>query len=207
MTHENLRTFAVIGGTKGLKKGKSPMAGFRMTCAVTTAVLAGLAVFTTVGAGVPEEKTSGAKVRVGTFDSRAVAIAYVRSEAFDRHLKGLRAEYEKAKAAGDEKRVKELEAEGPAGQELVHKQGFGTWPVDNILAKIKGKIPKIAKQADVDVIVSKWNVVYQRPGVEFVDVTDLMVQPFDPDESTLQAIKELLKRAPVPLEELKKHKH
>ena len=183
------------------------MARFRMTCAVITAVLAGLAVYTTVGAEQPEEKTSGVKVRVGTFDSRAVAIAHVRSEAFDRHLKGLRAEYEKATAAGDEKRVKELEAQGPAGQELVHKQSFGTWPVDSILDKIKGKIPKIARLADVDVIVSKWDVVYQRPGVEFVDVTGLMVQPFHPDESTLKVIKGILKQAPVPLEELKNHKH
>jgi len=178
-----------------------------MTFAVITTVLAGLAVHTTVGAQQPEHKTSGAKLRVGTFDSRAVAIAHVRSEAFDRHLKAIRAEYEKAKAAGDEKRVKELEAQGPAGQELVHKQSFGTWPVDNILDKIKGKISKIAKQADVDVIVSKWDVVYQRPGVQFVDVTDLMVQPFDPNESTLKVIQEVLKRAPVPHEELKNHKH
>ena len=90
---------------------------------------------------------------------------------------------------------------------MVHKQGFGTWSVDNILDNIKGKIPKIAKQADVDVIVSKWDIVYQRSGVEFVDVTDLMVQPFDPDESTLKTIQEVLKRAPVPLEELENHKH
>ena len=183
------------------------MARFGKTFAVITAVLAGLAVYTTVGAGQPEEKTSGAKLRVGTFDSRAVAIAHVRSEAFARHLKGIRAEYKKAKAEGDENRVKELEAQGPAGQELVHKQGFGTWPVDDILDKIKEKIPKIARQADVDVIVSKWDVVYQRAGVEFVDVTDLMVQPFDPNESTLKVIQEVLKRAPVPLEELKNHKH
>ena len=117
----------------------------------------------------------------------------------------LRTEYEKAKAAGDEKRVKELEAEGPAQQELMHKQGFSTWPVDNILEKINGKIPEIAKQANVAVIVSKWDIVYQRSGVEFVDVTDLMVKPFDPDEDTLTGVKEIQMQDPVPLEELKNH--
>ncbi len=85
------------------------MTRFRMTCAVTTAVLAGLAVYTTVGAEHPEEKTSGARVRVGTFDSRAVAGAYYGSNAFRDLLKGLTAEHEKAKAAGDKKRAKELE--------------------------------------------------------------------------------------------------
>ncbi len=171
-------------------------------------VLAGLAAYTTVGAvraEQPEQKASGLKVRVGTFDSRAVAIAYVGSEVFGQYMKGLRAEYEKAKAEGDEKRVKELEAEGPALQALLHKQGFSTWPVDNILEHIKGRIPEIAKQADVDAIVSKWDIVYQRPGVEFVDVTDLLVKPFDPNEKTLKTIKEIQQQDPVALEELKEH--
>jgi hypothetical protein len=189
-----------------------------MTCAVITAILCGLAVFTTVFAQQSQEKAFGSKVRVGTFDSRALAMAYYRSDAFRRHMEGLRAEYEKAKEAGDEKRVKELEVESssptwpdsgwppsPAQQELIHKQGFSTWPVDNILEKIKGKIPEISKQADVEVIVSKWDVVYQRSDIEFVDVTDLMVKPFNPDEATLKIIKGIQKQDPVPLEELKNH--
>ena len=40
----------------------------RMTCAVTIAVLAGLAVHMTAGAPQSQEKTSVPKVRVGTFD-------------------------------------------------------------------------------------------------------------------------------------------
>ncbi|HSM16106.1 MAG TPA: hypothetical protein VK845_03785 [Gemmatimonadales bacterium] len=163
------------------------------------------AMHTTVGAQQSQETTSGSKVRVGTFDSRALAMAYYRSEAFVRLMTDLRGEYEKAKAAEDEKRVKELEVEGPAQQELMHKQGFGTWPVDNILKKIKGKMPEIARQADVDVTVSKWNIVYQRSGVALVDVTDLMVRPFNPDEETLGIVKGIQKTDPVPLEELKDH--
>ena len=183
------------------------MTGVRMTSAVITVVLAGLAAHTTVEARRSQEKTSGSKVRVGTFDSRAVAMAYFATDAFKRQLSGLRAEHEKAKAAGDEKRVKELGAEGPALQELMHKQGFSTWPVDDILDKIKGKIPEIAKRANVDVIVSKWNIVYQRSGVEFIDVIDLMVRPFNPDEETLKTIKDIQKQDPVPLDELKNHQH
>jgi len=182
------------------------MKRFRMVF-VLIYVLAGLAVSTTVGAQKSQEKTSRSKVIVGTFDSRALAMAYYRSEEFMQSMQELRAEYEKAKAAGDEKRIKELEVKGPAQQELIHKQGFSTWPVDNILEKIKGKIPEIAKQAGVDVIVSKWDVVYQQSGVEFIDVTDLMVKPFNPDEETLKIIKDLQKKDPVPLEELKNHKH
>ena len=152
-----------------------------------------------------EGKTSKSILRVGTFDSRALAMAYYRTAEFVQYMQELRAEHEKAKAAGDEKRVKELEVKGSAQQELIHKQGFSTWPVDNILEKIKGKIPEIAKQADVNVIVCKWDIVYQQNGVEFIDVTDLMVNPFNPDEATLKIIKDIQKLDPVPLEELKNH--
>jgi hypothetical protein len=176
-----------------------------MTCVVIIVVLVGLAVYPTVQARQSQDKTSGSKVLLGTFDSRAVAMAYYRSEAFLSQAGEMRAEYEEAKAAGDEKRVKELEAEGPAQQELMHKQGFSTWPVDNILKIIEENIPEIAEQANVDVIVSKWSIAYQRTEVEFVDVTDLMVKPFSPDEETLKIINEIQKQDPVALEELKDH--
>jgi hypothetical protein len=167
-----------------------------MTCAVVTVVLAGPGAWTTVGAQQSQEETTGSKVRVGTFDSRALALAYYRSEAFKRLELG--AEYDQAKAAGDEKRLEEIKAE----TSLMHKQVFSTWPVDNILARIKDEIPEISRQADVEVIVSKWDLVYQRSGVEFVNVTDLMVKPFDPDEETLRIIKEMQEQDPIPLEEL-----
>ena len=68
------------------------MTRFRMTCAVTIAVLAGLAVHMTAGAPQSQEKTSVPKVRVGTFDSRALAMAYYSSEAFNRQMDKMRAE-------------------------------------------------------------------------------------------------------------------
>jgi hypothetical protein len=171
-------------------------------------VLAGLMGYAPGEAEEPEEEASGSTVVVGTFDSRALAMAYYKSEAHAQYVKDLKAQHEKAKAAGDEDRVKELSAEGEASQELAHKQGFSTWPVDDILEKIKGKIPEIAEQAGVDIIVSKWDIVHKRADVEFIDVTVLMVQPFNPDEETLKLIEEELpKHDPVPLEELKTHEH
>lgn len=188
MTRENRWRLAVVGGA-----------------VLLAACGAGPVACTTVGAQPSQEKTSGSKVRVGTFDSRAVAMAYFGSEPFNHQLNDLRAEHAKAKAAGDKKRDKELFAELRALGELMHKQGFSTGPVDNILETIKGEIPAIAKRADVDVIVSKWTIVYQRSGVQFIDVTDLMVRPFNPDEETLKSVKDVQKHAPVPLEQLKDH--
>ena len=67
------------------------MTRFRMAFAVITVVLAGLAMPTTAGAQESQKETSGAKVRVGTFDSRALAMAYYRSEGFVRQMQDMRA--------------------------------------------------------------------------------------------------------------------
>ena len=74
---------------------------------------------------------------MGTFDSRAVAVAYVRSDAFADSMRALQADLERAKTAGDEERVAELEAMGPAMQKRIHAQGFGTAPVDDVVARIE----------------------------------------------------------------------
>ena len=179
----------------------------RSNTVLALAALLVLAMYTTVESEQTQEKMSASNVRIGTFDSRALAIAYYRSEAFSRQINEMRAEHEEAKAAGDEGRVRELEVEGSAQQQLMHRQGFSTWQVDNILEKIEGEIPEIAAKANVDVIVSKWGLIYQRAGVEPIDVTSLMVKPFSPDEQTLRMIEEIQKQDPIPLEELKNHQN
>ena len=60
------------------------MIGFRMTSAVITVLLAGLAAHTAVEARQSQKTTAGSKVRVGTFDSRAVAMAYFARTTFAR---------------------------------------------------------------------------------------------------------------------------
>ena len=129
-------------------------------------------IYTSLRAQDPNTKIEKAKLRVGTFDSRAIAIAYTRTEDFNQALNKLMEEHKKAKADGDEKKAKELEAKGQAQQQLFHMQGFSTASVSEYLELVKDKIPAIAKEAGVDVIVSKWDIVYQSPDAEFVDVTD-----------------------------------
>ena len=157
-------------------------------------------------AGIVFGQTLKTSVVIGTFDSRVIAIAYYNTEAHKSYIEGLKTEHEKAEASGDKERVKELEAIGEASQELAQNQAFSTWPVDNILETIDGKIPEIAKQADVDLIVSKWNIVYQQSGLEFIDVTDVIVKLFDPDEQMLEMLEQIKKQDPIPLEELENMK-
>jgi hypothetical protein len=155
-----------------------------------------------------ETTKASSPVRLGVFDSRAVAIAYYRSDAHMEYIKNLKAEYAAATEAGDDARAEELSHEGESSQALAHKQGFGSWPVDDLLDRIADDLPAIARNAGVDVIVSKWDIVHADPSLEFVDVTLAMVQPFHPDEAVLKLIRdELPKVDPVPIAELESHEH
>ena len=153
-------------------------------------------------AGIVFGQTLKKNVVVGTFDSRLIAVAYYNTEAHMSYVNDLKAEHAEAEESGDTERARELEAIGEASQELAGKQAFSTWPVDNILETIEGKIPEIAKQANVDLIVSKWNIVYQQSGVEFIDVTDVMVKLFNPDEQMLEMLEQIKQQPPLPLEDL-----
>lgn len=141
----------------------------------------------------PEDK----KVRVGVFDSRAIAVAYYRSSDFNTIMKKLHAEHKKAKASGDAKLAQECENRGKAMNDLAHQQGFGTGSVDAILKKVKEQLPAIAKSSNVQVIVSRWNLTYQEKDAEFVDVTDQLVMLFNPDETTRKMINDLRKKVPI----------
>ena len=146
--------------------------------------------------------TAAAPTRIGVFDSRAIAIAYWRSEPGMRELRGLRDEYEKAKAANDGARVKELEQEGPWQQVRMHQQAFSTATVAAILEKVSDRLPAVAKQAGVSAIVSKWEVPYKDGTVETVDVTLPLVRLFNQDEQMLKMIERIESQPPVPFEKL-----
>jgi hypothetical protein len=164
------------------------------------------AMYLAAGALVHADQSGGDKkdkIRVGVYDSRAVAVAWAHSEKFDGELKSKMAEMEKAKANGDTAKVEELEAWGIAQQERLHLQGFGTGSVTGLLKHIAADIPAIARKTGVDIIVSKWEVVYQHRSAEVVDITDEIVKPFAPSRDTLKMIEELKKEKPVPEEQLK----
>lgn len=140
--------------------------------------------------------------RIGIFDSRAVAIAYARSEQFTKQLGEMRAELKKAKEEGDEDKVKELNKQGPHLQQLLHLQGFSTGSICNIIERIKDKFPQIADENHVDLIISKWEIAYLAESCEIVDITKRLVNLFNPNEQTLTVLEQMKNQPPVPIEEL-----
>ena len=104
---------------------------FIVSSAVALCVMAGAAAF-----GQSKENT----LRIGVYDSRAVAVAYGNSAEFRKSLDAVTADHKKAKDAKDDKRVKEIETQMKAKQRRAHEQGFSTGSVADIMAKIKDSL-------------------------------------------------------------------
>ncbi len=151
--------------------------------------------------GTPTESVT----RIGVYDSRAIAVAFVGSEAFKTAMAALEAQHAEAKAAGDEQRVAELEAQGAAQQERLHQQGFATVPVDDILTHVADQLPAIKAGASVETIVSKWDqaALSTYPTAERVDVTMALVDALAPTDRQRERAIEIQKVDPTPVETAK----
>ncbi len=151
---------------------------------------------------IPSIAHSQTPVRIGTYDSRAVALAFYNSAEQKQVSQSLLAEYQKAKAAGDAAKIKELEAAGPARQELMHQQVFSSGTISNIIATLQDKLPTIAREAHVVLLLSKWDAAYRDPSIELVDVTMQLVKIFNPEEKVLKWIEEMKSQPPIPIDKL-----
>jgi hypothetical protein len=167
-------------------------------------ILSGVVLAGSIGATATAQPQTN-RLRVGVYDSRAVAVAYGNSTEFKEAMKPIEADHKKAREAKDEKRVKEIESQMQLRQRRAHDQAFSTGSVAPVMAKVKVDLPKVAKQAGVQVIVSKWELNYQSPEVEVVDVTDQIVALFHVSERGLKWSKEIQSKPPLPIEQLNEH--
>jgi hypothetical protein len=153
--------------------------------------------------------TAPPKFRIGTYDARAVAVAYAHSERNQKAVKEKMQELKDAEAKGDAKRIKELKTWGESHQWLLHMQGFAGAPVEGILAAMKEQLAAAAKAAGVQAIARKADFADDQ--VEVVDVTDHLVKLFNPSEKTLKTIRELRQRPAMDMADLelalKEHHH
>jgi hypothetical protein len=148
-------------------------------------------------------KAESAVDRIGVYDSRSIAVAWAGTESHSNLLKSLQAEYNQAKAAGDQKRVEEVEAEAEAQQRLLHLQAFSTAPVDDILAHIEDSLDEIKKEAGVTLLVSKWDTetLARYPSAEQIDVTMMLVDALQPNERQRQIAIDIQEHEPIPLDQ------
>ena len=151
------------------------------------------------------EPASG-KIKIGIYDSRAVAIAFTGSDAFKQWIDPIKAENEKAKKAGDSERLKKIDEQMRATQKLRHKQAFSTAPVDDLLKYIEGSLAGIKQEAGVEALVSKWDEPALQPfkAAQRIDVTARLVEAFHPTERQRKSALEIQKHKPIPLAEAEK---
>jgi hypothetical protein len=144
--------------------------------------------------------------KIGVYDSRAVAIAWVGTEEFKQSLNSLKKQSEQAKAAGDRERAAALEKEGAAMQERLHAQGFSTAPVDDILAHFQDQLAQIRVATGATALVSKWDdaALAKHAGAEQLDVTEKLVDALHPNDQQRKTALGIVKSKPVPLAEVQK---
>jgi hypothetical protein len=140
------------------------------------------------------------------FDSRAVAVAYAGSEYHEKFLEGVKARMKGAKEAGDKKKMEAISQDMERRQLDFHLMGFGTDSVKELLLPVKDKLPAVAKNAGVDLIVSKWEVAFRNPDAKVVDVTLALVNLYNPNEKVLGWVRDMKGKAPVPRDTLLKMK-
>lgn len=138
------------------------------------------------------------QVRIGTYDSRAVAIAYARSKDFGESMSELRRQHAAAKVAGDSKLVAEFESQGQDRQVRLHLQGFSNAPVDDCLSAVRDRLAGIATRGGLVAIAASAD--WHDPNSELVDVTYEIAALFSPDSKTLAIIADLRKQKPIAIE-------
>lgn len=141
------------------------------------------------------------RIRIGTYDSRAVAVAYGRSEAGMQRFKQLRQAHADAEKAGDAKRLDQLKKQAEAMQVRMHLQTFSDGPVDDVIEAVRDRLPEIARKMNVAAIARTADY-HDAPTVELVDVTSELVALFHPDKQTLQIVKKLRQTKPLAIEEV-----
>jgi len=140
------------------------------------------------------------KLRVGTYDSRAVALAWGRSKAGHQAVERATAEHKQAKAEGSEVKAREIEKRMEALQNLRHMQVFGNAPIHDMLESMKDIVSDEARKAGVDLVVRDIDIAFRTDDVTCVDLTGALVDRCDPTDQTREIIRQMKLHPPLPLE-------
>ena len=160
--------------------------------AIVLVVLASLCIM-----GCSTYSNAQTKQRIGIFDSRSVAIVYANSKFFKNPYPEIKKRMDVAKEKTDTKEIAKIEYEAKLHQAILHDQGFGKGSVNTITDLYRDKIAEIAKTENLSAVVSKWEVIYSKPDIELVDITDKIIAFFEPSDKMKEVIKEVPQQEPV----------
>lgn len=139
-------------------------------------------------------------LKLGTYDSRIVTMAYSRSEHFTKVMNEMK-ESEAIMQSNDTAKKIEAIYKIFTKQYILHQQVFSSGSSAFILDLVKDKLPQVAKDAGVFAIVSKWELTFVDPNVEVKDLTMPVSKLFNPSGDFDQMVPQMQAQAPIPLEE------
>lgn len=142
-------------------------------------------------------------VRIGVYDSRAIAVAYAAS----RHnpVTAKTAERDAARQAGDTKKVAELERWGSDFQQQLHFQGFCRVPVHNLLEPVQPQLQQLLSTENLVAIVDQTDAI--SPGSTTIDVTAKLVELYQPSDRTRKMAADITQAPVQPLSAIARMKH
>jgi hypothetical protein len=169
---------------------------------IITALLASLTVLALTAATVEHTSPShknAAKLRIGIYDSRAVATAYCGTHMHEVQIKILDDALKEAKATGIPEKIRECDTAVWDARKRLHRQGFGTYPVDDILAKIPSEVAAIKTQVNISDLVSKWDNknLAKYKHAERIDVTAQLIDAFHPSDRRRKVAEDIQKHKPL----------
>jgi hypothetical protein len=141
-------------------------------------------------------------IRIGTYDSRVVTFAWSRTDQLRQHLLKINQMSDSARKANDSSLLKDASVQAMSFQHLLHQMVFSKGSTAWIMELIKDKLRELAKKSGVSIIVSKWELNFNDPSFEVVDLTSQVAALFQPKENIDKMAEEISKATPVPMEEM-----
>jgi hypothetical protein len=164
------------------------------------AVLLALAITVTNGAYAQKKKATALKI--GTYDSRIVAMAWSRSEHFMDRLKKINQQSDSATKTHDSALLKVVSVGAMSYQHLLHQAVFSNGSIAFIMGQVKDSLPDLARSAGVTAILSKWELTFCDPSVEVIDLSDQVAQLFHPKQNIDKIVSDIRKQDPMPLPDM-----
>lgn len=140
-------------------------------------------------------------LKLGTYDSRVVTLAFSRSELFKKVAESF-SDPEGIMQSNDSAKMAVFFCKIFTKQYILHQQVFSRGTTANVLDLLKDQLPQLAKDEGVSAIVSKWELTFVSPDIEVIDLTMPLSRLFKPTGDFDQMVTEIQKVDPIPLEEL-----
>jgi hypothetical protein len=150
--------------------------------------------------GIADRPFEEGQSRIGIFDSRAVAVAYCGTPRHEAEIRRLDDALKAAQESGDTARIEAADKAVWDARKRLHRQGFGTHPVDDILETIPEEIARIEDELQLTALISRWDkqALARHKDAQQVDVTGKLIDAFHPNERQRRYAIEIQKKKPIP---------